>query len=303
MFTTITAILVVISCLFILAHFLRKPKSEPYAYPYIIVAILIGATIATPYIAEGNLTSDRQILSGSVVRAMYVPPWTEYYEYAVYRTEYYYETETYTDSKGRTQTRQVRCSREVFDHWEPTTRFHSEEYIVNDNINREFNVSASRYEHIKSKYGPETRSFEVTRSTGEHNSRQLRGDTKNYVLLNKQNVTYPVVANSTWTNKVKASSSIFKFAKVDENDARLYNYPVADDKFEVSRLFGTANAINKFAWDQMNARLGPFKRVNVIACGFGDATMDIACMQESKWLGGKKNDMVICVGGTVSGVL
>ena len=48
----------------------------------------------------------------------------------------------------------------------------------------------------------------------------------------------------------------------------------------------------------MNSRLGPRKKINVILVGFGAKESSIAHMQEAKWIGGKKNDLVICYGGS-----
>jgi hypothetical protein len=59
---------------------------------------------------------------------------------------------------------------------------------------------------------------------------------------------------------------------------------------------GAANVINLFEFDKMNGRLGPFKKVNVIMCGFTGGSVSLGVAQESKWIGGKKNDLVICYG-------
>jgi hypothetical protein len=37
--------------------------------------------------------------------------------------------------------------------------------------------------------------------------------------------------------------------------------------------------------------------VNVILIGFGDKDASVAQLQEAKWFGGKKNDLVLCYGG------
>jgi hypothetical protein len=46
----------------------------------------------------------------------------------------------------------------------------------------------------------------------------------------------------------------------------------------------------------MNTRLGYSKAVNVVACGFGAQDANVAQLQEAAWIGGKKNDLVICYG-------
>ncbi len=47
----------------------------------------------------------------------------------------------------------------------------------------------------------------------------------------------------------------------------------------------------------MNSRLGPNKRVNVIMVGFVKEGIQHGHWQEAAWVGGKKNDLVICFGG------
>ena len=43
--------------------------------------------------------------------------------------------------------------------------------------------------------------------------------------------------------------------------------------------------------------MGPHKRVNVIIVYFANKDSSISKWQQSKWIGGKKNDLVICYGG------
>jgi hypothetical protein len=47
----------------------------------------------------------------------------------------------------------------------------------------------------------------------------------------------------------------------------------------------------------MNSDLGPFKKVNVILVGFGNKDSSYGQYQQAKWVGGKKNDLVITFGG------
>ncbi|MEN8151361.1 MAG: hypothetical protein ABFS86_16210, partial [Planctomycetota bacterium] len=62
------------------------------------------------------------------------------------------------------------------------------------------------------------------------------------------------------------------------------------------RLLGrAAEDISIGAWDTLNARVGPDLGVNLIAIGF-DGDTSLARWQESKWTGGRENDVVICYG-------
>jgi hypothetical protein len=261
----------------------------------ITVVCFACAAIFNIFAIKG-MTDDVETWSGKVISAVYQPEWEEYYEYAVYRTEYYTETVSHTDSDGRSYTTTETRSREVFDHWEPTSRTHNQTWTVQDTLVSTYYVDQNRYEDIKKKFGGTVSQDAGCRTTGEHNSRMIGGDPNDYTTINTTNHVYPVTTEKTWENRVKAAPSLFSFHKVSPT-APVFEYPSNTNRFSSNRLFGTANAINLYLWDQMNADLGPSKLVNVIACGFKDEDMGIALEQEAKWIGGKKNDLVICFGG------
>ena len=250
-------------------------------------------------IAVNGMLSDTETWSGVVTESQFRPTWKEYYEYAVYRTEYYYTTETerYTDSKGKSHTRTVRVkhSKQVFDHWEPTTRTHSDKWSCNDTVNGGYDIDQSRYKDILNSFGQE-KSKPGTRRTSEHKSRMISGDPNDYYTVNVKNYIYPVTSRRSFENRVKAAPSVFSYAKVPEN-APVFEYPSNNDKFCSDRTVG-AVGVSTLNLDQMNAILGPTKQINVILAGFGvEKGSDIAQLQEAKWFGGKKNDLVICFGG------
>ena len=247
------------------------------------------------WVAIAGILADVETWSGVVSESQFRPTWREYYEYAVYRTEYYTETKSYTDSNGNSRTRMVTRSREVFDHWEPTTRTHSDRWSCNDTVNGGYEIDQSRYKDILKNFGQE-KSRPGIRYTSEHNSRIISGDLNDYYTVNVKNYIYPVTGHRSFENHVKAAPSVFSYAKVPEN-APVFEYPNNSDKFTSDRAVG-AVGFSTLNLDQMNAILGPSKQINVILAGFGpDKGSDIAQLQEAKWVGGKKNDLAICFGG------
>jgi hypothetical protein len=64
-------------------------------------------------------------------------------------------------------------------------------------------------------------------------------------------------------------------------------------------VLGTAKSmISAYDWDVLNTQLGPTKKINLILVGFPAGTpSDMAQWQQAKWIGGKKNDLVICFAG------
>lgn len=241
--------------------------------------------------AVSGATADVETWSGQIVSGRHVARWEEYYEYAVYRTEYYTTMES--DSKGHLHS--VTHSRQVFDHWEPTSRWHDDEYHWQSNIGTHYYVDHPSWYGLAKLFGGYS-SVPGDRTTWEHASRMIGGDPNDYVTEDRTGYVKPVTDHRSFTNKVKATPTTFSYAPVPDT-IRVYDYPANGDPFRSNRLLGSAAAVDLFTFDQMNARLGPTKKVNVILVGFGGHPSSYAQYQEAAWIGGKKNDVVICYGG------
>jgi hypothetical protein len=251
--------------------------------------------------AINGMTSDVETWSGQVSVAHFQPKWKEYYEYAVYRTEYYTTTETYytTDSKGHSHshTRVVTKSRQVFDHWQPSSRWHDDSWDSNDTINGNLGITKERYDDICTKFGKIVPRA-GDRTTSSHNSRMLEGDPNDYYSENINNHVYPTTGIRSWENRVRAAPSVFSYRPVPPN-IPVFEYPKNNDHFTSDRILGPTG-ITQYQWDQINSELGPVKKINLILVNFGpDKGEEMAEYQESKWIGGKKNDLVICCGGGI----
>jgi hypothetical protein len=269
-------------------------KKIEWFHALIMTAIGLAICGVVHLIAVSNMTNDKEMWSGQVTCAKHIPAWLEYYEYAVYRTEYYTEEESYTDSKGNTCYRTVTKSRQVFDHWEPSTRNHPEKFIEYDTLDHSEDISKEFYNEIKGLFGNSESISSGTRSTWDHNSRMLSGDPNDYQTINSTNYVYPVHELRSWTNKIKAAPSVFSFSKVPEG-TNVYEYPEIDNRYVSNRLIGPI-PISVRDWDQLNATLGPMMKVNLIMINFGNKGEDMAEWQRAKWVGGKKNDIVMCYG-------
>lgn len=239
-----------------------------------------------------GMLADQETWSGQILNARYIPAWLEYYEYAVYRTD----THTGTTSDGKGGTTTYTYTTVEFDHWEPATRHHPEEWHKNDNFGRDWNIDVSEYNGFVKVFGKK-QAEAGSRSTWDHNSHMISGDANDYVAVNITGWVQPVTIWRSWENRIKAAPSVFSFPPVPAT-IPVFDYPKNVDPFMSARLLGTAaNTISGLNWDQMNSRLGPTKKVNLIAVGFGAKDSSIAEQQRSKWIGGKKNDLVICYGG------
>ena len=232
-----------------------------------------------------GMTSDQEIWSGSITQAVKHPFWVEQYQVSIYRTE----LRPSINSKGNMSLRSVR----VFDHYEQRYRNHDQYFdkIVDfgSGDRTSFTIGESEFNVITNKFGPvET---VMSRPNGWYS-----GDPNQYVCNNRNGYIIPATRVKSWTNKVKASPSTFSYAKVPDTTP-VYNYPECNNMWESDRLLGDAGVkIGTLAFDQMNSRLGPKKKCNVIVVGFNSADSNMGKLQEAKWLGGKKNDIVICYG-------
>lgn len=253
--------------------------------------VAIGFVMAGIFhaIAMHGQTSDVETWSGQLTDGRHIARWQEYYEEAVYRTETY---QSGTDSKGNPEY----STRQVFSHWESHKRWHDDQYHVNSNIGTHYEISKDEYYTIAKTWGGVT-AVPGKRTTSEHDSKMIGGDPNDYIMSNKTGYLWPVTKRVNFENRIKATPTTFSYAEVPST-MKVFDYPENRNPFMSDRLLGSATLINLFEFDRMNARLGPTKKVNVILVGFGDKDSMMAQWQEAKWIGGKKNDVVICWGGS-----
>lgn len=214
------------------------------------------------------MTDDTETWSGMVQSATHIPQWVDYHPEQ--------RSITTVDSKGNSHTT-------YYTVWVHET--HYPKWYVDTEIGT-FNISSEKYAQLINLMGGQ-RSYPGSRPY------YSSGDRNDYTSVNKNNWQEPVNNYVTFENRVKACPSVFSYEKVDK-DAPVFEYPKDNSLFASERLLGSAAGINLFEFDKMNARLGPSKLVNVIMCGFNEGSASLGVMQESKWIGGKKNDLVIC---------
>jgi hypothetical protein len=123
------------------------------------------------------------------------------------------------------------------------------------------------------------------------------GDNNRYSAFDLTGYISPVTVLRDFDNRVKAAPSLFSFSPVPANIG-VFDWPENADWSHSERLLGTApRDVDLLEFDRMNSHLGPTKLVNVILIGFGNNKASYAEWQRAKWIGGKKNDLVLCYGG------
>jgi len=254
-------------------------KSREVTWWEWLIGSACGFTMAVIFhaIATIGMTSDIETWSGRVSKATHHPRWVE--RYTVTRTRTVgsgknQRTETYTEVRYRTHP----------EHWTCTANYGSD----SDN----WRISEHKFEEIARIFGGGSL---IVTTERPYKSGFSSGDRNIYVAYNKANETIPVTMWKRWSNRVKAAPSVFSYIKVQEGTP-VYDYPENSNRFVSDRLLGLAKMdIPISAWDAMCSRLGPSKKVNIIMVGF-DGTSDLGHLQEAKWIGGKKNDLVLCYG-------
>jgi hypothetical protein len=254
----------------------------------------IGALIFH-LIAIHSMTSDIETWSGQIIQAKHYSKWLEYYEYAVYRTEYY--TVSVSNSNGKGTHTEMR-SRQVFDHWQPTQQFHNDSWSCNSDLLTSYDIDEGKYFYFTQKYKMNEPTTGDRSVFFHHNSHMISGDPNDYYCTPQ--ITHwvePVTITKEFVNKIKAAPSVFSFVKVSTN-IPVYEWPQNPNPFVSDRVLGTARQyISTLQLDQLNGKLGPRKKVNLIIVGFDSTDSMLGQYQRAKWIGGKKNDLVITVGG------
>lgn len=231
---------------------------------------------------------DTETWSGRIIQAKQFSAWREQYKEEIYKTE------TYTDSDGKTQ------SRRVFSHYETRRRWHDEMFVLYSDIETNYNVNKKEYLDVVVKFGGERKPIKGDRTTSETSSKMIDGDPYDYISSPQNGYIMPVTSRRMFKNRIKASKSLFNYTDVPKG-VNVYGYPNNGNWRRSDRVMGVASKyIDIYEWDKLNAVLGPMKRVNLIIIGFQDQDASISNWQESEYIGGKKNDLVLCfnVSGT-----
>lgn len=216
-----------------------------------------------------GMAADTETWSGEISRVVHYPQWVE--EYKVKHT--------------------AKVGKSTVTYYTTHYRTHKEYWTAETTLNQEFRVEAGYFNEIVKNFGG--------RITGEyvHKRGFDSGDSNIYTARNETGYLYPVTAHRSFENRIKAAPSLFSFAKIPAK-AEVFHYPANRHWNQSDRLIGTAaKTVDILEWDRMNSRLGPLKLVNVIMAGFGDKPADAAQWQQAAWIGGKKNDLVLCYGG------
>lgn len=238
-----------------------------------ITAVLLAAIFQT--MAVMGMTDDIETHSAQATNLRHIPEWVESYTYRVPHT--------------------VKVGKTTMTYYTTHTGYqtHYQEWHLLTDTGDDRSLEPDQYA-----WAQQVGQGKVTREAGDRrtwkeDSRMVSGDPQDDIVSGFK-VTIPVTSLHHWENRVKAAPTVFSFPRLPPGTP-VWPYPVNHDLLHSDRVLGPAT-ITALPWDQMNARLGPSKHVNVILCRFLQGP-EMAGWQKAAWVGGKKNDLVICYGG------
>lgn len=259
------------------SYFWIRTKELTFGEWMLCTCMAFSAAFCFHSITEGSIKSDYQIVSGKITKLIHYPEWVEKYQVPIYRTQ--------CSSIGKSTS----CT-SVFSHYETRYTTHQEYWEAHSDIESRKEIKKEKYLILKKDSGALQKQYEEKYGfySGDHNI---------YISHINSDKIIPIHETSSWENPIKGKKSLFNFVKVTEKEKKnLYKYPEVEDWFVSQRLLGHAKKLVKIdEWDKLNAELGKTKKVNLIMIGFPDKFPENTCMyQEAYWLGGKKNDVILC---------
>lgn len=254
------------------AYLKSKRPNTPLQVWFIGAVGAIVIAVVCHVSAIYGMTRDVETWSGQIDKAVHYPAWTEKY----------YVTKEHSSGTGR--------DRKTWTTREARYRNHPEHWTAFTSTDDAHEIDEGFFNTIVAKFG----SLEES-TLGKPGF--YSGDRRVFTSSNSTGYIFPTTALRTFSNRVKAAPSLFSYSPPDPK-ALVYPWPGTEDWTKSGRLLGTASELfDLYAFDVVNSRLGPVKKVNVILVGWRAEPMSVSHEQEAAWCGGKKNDLVLCFGG------
>lgn len=193
------------------------------------------------------------------------------------------------DSKGNTiyRTETYDCSYRDYhpERWTYTDNYGSEHYFCNK---EEFDRAMAELGYPKMVFIDMHRHY-YTKD----------GDAQDYYWDRTFENSKTLTTWHTYTNKVIASRSIFRFEDIDENKAKelgLFEYPEIQDYDQKSLLGVRLDRLTMKKIKYLNGTFGSKYQFRMYILVFKDKPLVISEQQKSYWQGGNKNEFVLCLG-------
>jgi hypothetical protein len=259
------------------------------------LGICLVLTCALKLIGEETQVSCIEYEGDLGYKAQYYEPWSTWVDQTCAR-----QVACGTDSKGNTQycTKSYDCS---------YCSDHGADYYLVDYSGHKFDISVTYYNYLTKKWSATPKFVELARDIDHHGSCGVDGDLYEIFWDRKVLTSVPTTWTHIYENRVKVSSSAFRYPTVSEQDKQmygLYDYPEVKGFNQQSVLgaeqFSWLSPVDKVLAEKYCQYLcgyyGPRKQLKLWVLLYKNQPSLSADMQEAYWNNGNKNEMVVCIG-------
>lgn len=248
------------------------------------IIILLMNTIMVAY-----RTGDTEYLGFYTKKVIYYEPWDE----EVPCRHPIYCTRTYscgTSKSPRTCTDTYVCGHvHAYD-----VDYHPAHWAKEDNAGSEYDIYQSEYNDLKARFATKTYFVELNR---DYHS--IDGNAYHTNWGGESDKSDVITKEHSYTNKIRASHSIFKFEDINEKTKKtwsLYDYPEVKGYCQPVVLGRKIDAMTERKLQYLNGYYGATKQFKMFVLFFKNQSMEVAYKQRSLWEGGNKNEFVVCIG-------
>lgn len=278
MFIWLALLIPLFTAIILAIFFHHRTKWWEFGIPFVVSLLLVGGF---KLIAESSATRDHEIWNGWVLSAHYYEDWNEYIHKICSRCVAH-------DKNGAcTSTMYYDCS---------YVDYHPEYWEIKDSNGSEHAVNSKTYQYLVRFFGVAPQFVELNRHYHTNDGNMYQ------VLWPKTNETVePVNVSYSYENRVQASRSVFSYQKISEEEAKqlgLFEYPEVS-LFNYPSVLGDCGEGTKEANERLrfhNSMLGRSKQLRMWILCTDQADPAFGQLQESYWVGGNKNEVVLILG-------
>ena len=269
-------ILPFIVALFLLLFF--RKETMIWEYVLLIVPSLLLLLVIRLIMISVNQT-DTEYLGDYITKVRHYDEWDEW----VHRTC----TRTYKVG-NTTRTETYDCS---------YRQYHPEKWTYFNSRGKEYPIFFKEdFEYIKNRFNSPMKFVDMKRRY-----HRIDGDAQDYYWDGKEDTFYAVTEPNVYVNKVQKSKSIFGFeeiSKKEANEVGLYDYPYIERNDQLPVLSDSIIVDGKEidAVRFVNGMYGSKYQFRLYILLYKDSDIEISEKQRSYWVGGNKNELVVCLG-------
>lgn len=265
----------------LLAFFHHRTKWWEFAIPLAVSALLCGGF---KVLAEYSATKDMEIWNGWVTQARYYEDWNEY----IHKTC----TMCVAHDKNGACSSTITYDCSYVD-------YHPEHWQITESNGYEFEVTKATYDYLVRLFlplGAHPIFVELNRNYHTNDGDMYQAD-----WPGTDATVEPVNLSFNYENRVQASRSVFNYEHISEEEAQkagLFSYPDVT-LFNYPAVLGDCGEHTKEANDLLrfhNSKLGRDKKLRMWLLCTPSTDPTFGQLQESFWVGGNKNEVVLVLG-------